>query len=313
MPITSPPRKVTETENMLRLLLCVDALGSVTSAQLWTFAAEQELMDYLSMRICLHKLLAAGELENGEGSLQEQLLLTDRGREALALFGERLPVDVRERVRHAAPAYRLRVQRNRQVQAVYEMARPGDYRLNLSVCEGDLPTVRLKLITTNRTLASKAIHRFGEHAARMTTYLYGLAAQAVAQTQSEAPALDGVANMPDTMRAATGGEPPLNPARESSPPAPGAAPQAPTDAGNGLPSPCGAPPITQRITEHSATEFTAFVTLKGKRATFEAALLLPTRTAAEAFVRALGVPRNAADAADRLATLLGGSTRKRSG
>ena len=191
MPLTSPPRKVSETENMLRLLLSVDALESLTPAQLWTFVAEQELMDYVAMRLCLHKLLAAGELETGEGALSEQLLLTDRGREALTLFGERLPSDVHERVGKAAPEYRQRVARTRQVQAVYEMARPKDYRLNLSVCEGDLPTIRLRLETDNRTLASKAIHRFSAHAAEVTTYLYALAEQAVrnAPPPSEALAL----------------------------------------------------------------------------------------------------------------------------
>ena len=80
MPINPPPRKVTETEYMLRLLFSVDALGSLTAAQLWSFAAEQELMDYVTMRLCLHKLLGAGELETGEGALADQLLLTDRGR-----------------------------------------------------------------------------------------------------------------------------------------------------------------------------------------------------------------------------------------
>lgn len=188
MALQSPPRKVSETENMLRLLWCVDALESVTSTQLWTFAAEQELMDYVSMRLCLHKLLAAGELETGEGALKEQLFLTDRGREALSLFGERLPADVRESICKAAPAFRDRISLNRQVRAVYEIARPNDYRLNLSVCEGDLPTIFLRMVTINRTLASKALHRFEAHAAEVTTYLYTLAEQAM-QADASAPTL----------------------------------------------------------------------------------------------------------------------------
>ncbi|HNW86427.1 MAG TPA: DUF4364 family protein [Candidatus Limiplasma sp.] len=195
MPLQSPPRKVSETENMLRLLLCVDALESVTPTQLWTFVAELDLMDYVSMRLCLHKLLAAGELETGEGSFAEQLLLTDRGREALSLFGARLPQEVRDAVTAAAPAFRGRVSRKRQVRAVYEMARPNDYRLNLSVCEGDLPTVFLRMATINRTLASKALRRFETCAAEMTTYLYGLAERAASGqtlTEGEPPPPDAI-------------------------------------------------------------------------------------------------------------------------
>ncbi|MCE5342617.1 MAG: DUF4364 family protein [Eubacteriales bacterium] len=181
MPIKSPPRKVSETENMLRLLLCVDTLGSVTPTQLWTFVIEQELMDYVTMRLCLHKLLGAGELETGGGALGEQLMVTDRGREALRLFGTRLPGVVHDRVSVAAPEFRNRVLRNQQVRAAYESARPNDYRLNLTIYEGDLPTVRLHMETHNRALAGRTIHRFVPYASRVTTYLYGLAEQALHQ------------------------------------------------------------------------------------------------------------------------------------
>ena len=259
MPLQSPPRKVSETENMLRLLLSVDALDSVTAAQLWMFAAELELMDYVTMRLCLHKLLAAGELETGEGALQEQLFLTDRGREALALFGTRLPKDVWNRVCGAAPAFRDRVANNRQVRAAYEMARPGEYRLNLSVHEGDLPTVLLQLHTTNRDVAGRAIHRFAAHAAEVTTYLYTLAERAV-----------------------------------QTPPADRDAP----------------PQASEAVTGHSANEYSARVTLPGRKAVFDVALLLPVRQAAEAFVRLLSQPEESAQAAAKLLEMITAPVRK---
>ena len=252
MPINSPPRKVSETENMLRLLLCVDTLDSVTPTQLWTFVAEQELMDYVSMRLCLHKLLSAGEVETGGGSLTEQLIVTDRGREALSLFGTRLPGDVSARILAAAPEFHGRMVRNQQVRAAYEIARPNDYRINLSVHEGDLPTVRLHMETQNRSLAGRAIHRFAINASRVTTYLYGLAEQA---TRDFAQA-------------------------------------------DAAPLPPGA------VTEHSAAEYTARATLTGKKARFEAELLLPSRKAAEAMIRSLTDPENAAAVANRLTELV---------
>jgi hypothetical protein len=256
MPIKSPPRKVSETENMLRLLMSVDTLGSVTSTQLWTFVIEQELMDYVTMRLCLHKLLGAGELETGGGALGEQLLVTDRGREALKLFGTRLPGIVRERVNLAAPEFRNRVLRNQQVRAAYESARPNDYRLNLSIYEGDLPTVRLHMETHNRALAGRTIHRFVPYASHVTTYLYGLAEQSM-----HTPA-------------------------ESAPPLP-----------------------PEAVTEHSAAEYTARVAVTGKKARFVVELLLPTRKAAEAFVRRLTDTVAAAETADQLAGLVSGARR----
>ena len=251
MPLKPPPRKISDTEHMLRLLLCVDALESATPAQLWTFVAELELMDYVTMRLCLHQLLTAGELETGDGTLADRLLLTDRGREALTLFGGRLPGDVREKVHTAAPAFRGRMTREGQVHAAYELARAGEYRLHLTVREGDLPTLRLRMATANRTLASKTLKRFGAHAAEATTYLYGLAAEALS------PAVESAGEVPP-----------------------------------------------EAVTEHSAAEFTARAVVKGKRAQFEVELLLPSRGAAEAFVRALAQPQAGVEAADRLAAML---------
>jgi len=298
MPLQSPPRKVSETENMLRLLLCVDALGSATPVQLWTFAAEQELMDYVTMRLCLHKLLSAGEIETGEGALKEQLFVTDRGREALSLFGQRVPGDIRKRVRQAAPEFHGRMERNQQVRAVYEMARPDDYRLNLSVCEGDLPTIRLHMETTNRSLASRAIHRFAIYAAETTTYLYGLAEQAAA-VPADADSADG--KLSDGNAANTQG------AADTQGRKAAGSPEGVTDAATGE----SIPLVPQEaIVEHSATEFSASVTIKGKKVRFGVELLLPSRRSAEAFIRALTPPDAAAQAADRLARLISGAGRR---
>lgn len=263
MPLQSPPRKVSETENMLRLLLCVDTLESVTPAQLWTFVAEQDLMDYVSMRLCLHQLLAAGELETGEGAMKEQLVVTDRGREALTLFGERLPTEVRRRVELAAPAFRGRISRTRQIRAAYEMARPEDYRLNLSVWDGDLPTVTLRMATDSRTLASNALRSFEAHAAEVTTYLYRLAEAALQN----------------------------------------AAPAQPSEADAFIPP--------DAIREHSAAEVTARVMLVGRKARFSAELLLPSRRAAEALIRAMEPQPESEAAAAKLTEILGKPLRAR--
>ena len=47
MPFLSPKRKISDTENKLRVLCCLDALGMATQDQLWPFVAQLELMEYL--------------------------------------------------------------------------------------------------------------------------------------------------------------------------------------------------------------------------------------------------------------------------
>ena len=176
MPLQSPKRIISDAERKLLLLYCVRELHGATANQLWTFAAELDLMEYIPMRLCMHELLASGELENGVGAMRELLLLTTAGRHAIELFAERVPASDRERIRDAAPMFRARMLQHTQVRAIYEMAQKGDVRVRLSLCEGDLPTLAIRLSTKNRGMASRAIRSFRLRAPAAVTYLYGLSA-----------------------------------------------------------------------------------------------------------------------------------------
>ena len=52
MPEGFAKRHISDAENRLRLLLCIDALGLCTREELWPFVAKLELMEYMPM--CLY-------------------------------------------------------------------------------------------------------------------------------------------------------------------------------------------------------------------------------------------------------------------
>ncbi len=178
MPIKPAPRNISETEFKLRLLRCVDVLDCVTELSLWTFVAELDLMDYVTMRLCLHQLLAADEVEYGAGAMKNQLYLTQKGRQALSLFGERLPTEISAKIVNAAAAFRERITSSQQVRAAYEMAKHNDYRLILSVSEGDLRMLEIRMHVKSRRLAGRAIKQFEAQAPKVLLYLYQLAQNA---------------------------------------------------------------------------------------------------------------------------------------
>jgi hypothetical protein len=163
---------------MLRLLRCVDVLDCATELSLWTFAAELELMDYVTMRLCLHELLAAEQVQYGGGALKHHLYLTEKGREALQLFGDRLPAEIAGKIGGAAGKFRDRISLRQQVRAAYESAAHNDYKLSLSVAEGDLTMLLIRMETKSRRLAGRAIRQFGAQAAKVMVYLYQLAQSA---------------------------------------------------------------------------------------------------------------------------------------
>ena len=187
MPIKPAPRNISETEYMLRLLRCVDVLDCVTELSLWTFAAELELMDYVTMRLCLHKLLQAEQVEYGAGALKNHLYLTPKGRQALSLFGGRLPSEISTKIVDAAAAFRERITTSQQVRAAYEMAQRNDYRLVLSVTEGDLRMLEIRMHVKSRRLAGRAIKQFEAQAPKVLLYLYQLAQGAQSEQRDTKP------------------------------------------------------------------------------------------------------------------------------
>ncbi len=189
MPLESPKRNVTDAENKLRLLCCVDALGSVTPAQLWPFVASLELMDYIPMQLLLHELMADGDVETGTGALREQLFLTQPGRAALRLFDGRIMQSDRQQIQAAAAPYRTQLLQKARVQAVYESAQAGEYRVRLCLQEGELPLLELRLSTPHRDMAAAAIAHFQQQAAPLLMYLYGLGDGASAPPAKERAAL----------------------------------------------------------------------------------------------------------------------------
>jgi len=175
---------------MLRLLRCVDALDCATELSLWTFAAELELMDYVTMRLCLHKLLQAEQVQYGDGALKSYLYLTQKGRQALQLFGDRLPAEIAGKIQDAAGKFRERLTKSQQVHAAYEIAKHNEYRLNLSVAEGDLTMLHIRMHVKSRRLAGRAMKQFETQAPKVLLYLFQLA-QSAQETEPADAAAEG--------------------------------------------------------------------------------------------------------------------------
>ena len=174
MPFKPPKRAVPDVENKLKLLYCVSALGQVTEVQLWPFVASLDLMEYIPMQLLLHELLSGGDLVRGEEALSGSVSLSLQGQETLRLFSQRILSSEREKIMQAAPLYRAEMEKRRQVQAVYELAKKDDYRVRLSLQEGELSTLLIRLQTHSQERAAYSLKYFEQNVASILIYLYGL-------------------------------------------------------------------------------------------------------------------------------------------
>ena len=156
MPFYSPKRKVSDAENKLRLLCCLDRLGMATQEQLWPFVAQLELMEYMPMCMFVDELISDGALACGTYAMEGALFLTAAGRQQLDLFSGKLVHTDAQRIAEAAPAYVNQLSEQRQVRAAYELAQDGEYRAYGVICESDVPTLHLQV----KSRSTEAIERF---------------------------------------------------------------------------------------------------------------------------------------------------------
>lgn len=172
MPFSSPKRKVSDTENKLRILFCLDQLGMATQEQLWPFVAQLESMEYMPFCLLTDELLSDGAIAAGVHAMEGCLYLTADGRRQLELFGSRLVHADRQRIAAEAPAYARSLNERRQAHAAYELAQPGEFGACGTVCESDVPTLLLRLRCSSSETAERFVQRFPSVAAQMLAQLY---------------------------------------------------------------------------------------------------------------------------------------------
>ena len=194
MPLFSPKRKISDTENKLRVLCCLDALGMATQDQLWPFVAQLELMEYLPFCMFLDELKSGGAIAVGSHALEGRLYLTREGEEQLRLFARRVPHTDRERIRRAAPEYAAQLDARRLMRTAYERAPEGEYRASGSLNDGEVPTLFVRIFSGDDGLVRGMVNGFAQFVPHLFSRLYSLSFQpeeAAVQALSQEEALNG--------------------------------------------------------------------------------------------------------------------------
>lgn len=149
-------KHIPETENRLLILYALARLGPVTDAQLLTFLAGEDLMDYITLRLSLSELEARGQAARAAHPLGELWEPTPEGRYALESFARRIPASRRERVDARAEAYRERFRQERLTPADALTLPDGSVCVRLRLTEAREALMELRLYLPERpTLLEK--------------------------------------------------------------------------------------------------------------------------------------------------------------
>jgi len=158
------PRRTPDDEQRLIVLFALDYFAPCTDLQLLQFLFEYDLMNYFDMMFALNDLCDRGQAARLKKQAGNQYSLTDAGREALSLFGSRVPRSVKSLLAQQGAEWKQRFREQAQYRhEIHQMPR-GECELTLSLVEQDMDMLRLSLSLPSQEMGNQMAARWAKRA-----------------------------------------------------------------------------------------------------------------------------------------------------
>ena len=162
-----PPRRAPDDEQKLMVLYSLSCLGPCTELQLLQFLFENDLLNYFDMMFALGDLCDRGQAVRMKKNTGYLYQVTDAGKEALELFGGRVPMSLKTLLAETENEWKARFRQESQSQQQIVQTDRGEYELNLKVVEQDMDMMALTVSLPTQQMAQQLANRWPRKAARI--------------------------------------------------------------------------------------------------------------------------------------------------
>ena len=157
-------------ENKLIILLIMNQFSiPLTNSQIMEFVLEKDYMNYFYLQQALGELVSSGMLEYSQSDESFFYLITEKGKNTLQYFSERLDLQLRSSIEKSVSLKKQMLLRELQVLADYVKERDNEYIVDLKVIENNITLIDLKLNVISNKQAKQIWERWKNEA----PHLYG--------------------------------------------------------------------------------------------------------------------------------------------
>ena len=157
-------------ENKLIILLIMNQFSiPLTNSQIMEFVLEKDYMNYFYLQQALGELVSSGMLEYSQSDESFFYLITEKGKNTLQYFSERLDLQLRSSIEKSVSLKKQMLLRELQVLADYVKERDNEYIVDLKVIENNITLIDLKLNVISNKQAKQICERWKNEA----PHLYG--------------------------------------------------------------------------------------------------------------------------------------------
>ncbi|MDR0840283.1 MAG: DUF4364 family protein [Christensenellaceae bacterium] len=160
------------TRSKLTVLYFLHRLDvELTRDQLSTVGMQYNLAPYFDLQSAVYELEEGGFVAAVPRPFGQGYRITPRGREALDMFLDRLPLSLREELDDNADACREEIRRQTQYSAAIEKLPQGGYRVTFRTLERDADILTLALVFPDAHSANHAAGAWAAHTEEIYRYL----------------------------------------------------------------------------------------------------------------------------------------------
>ncbi len=157
-------------ENKLIILLVMNQFSiPLTNSQVMEFVLEKDYMNYFFLQQALGELVSSGMLEYSQSDENFFYLITEKGKNTLQYFSERLELQLRASIEKSVSLKKQMLLRELQVLADYVKERDNEYIVDLKVVENNITLIELKLNVVSNKQAKQICEKWKNEA----PHLYG--------------------------------------------------------------------------------------------------------------------------------------------
>ncbi len=157
-------------ENKLIILTIVNEFAiPLTNSQIMDLVMEKDLMNYFFLQQALGELVSSAMLEHSQSDENYFYLITEKGKNTLTFFSERLEPDLRKSIVETVSLKKKMLLKEMQVLADYSKKQDNEYIVDLKVIENTITLIDLKL----NVVSNKHAKQICEKWKREAPHLYG--------------------------------------------------------------------------------------------------------------------------------------------
>jgi len=172
--VTDIPRhRLGEVERKVLTLYSLHTLGECGNLQLISFMVENDIMNYFDLQTALGDLRDAGQAARTPVEADYLYQLTPAGEEALRMFLPRAPASLLKRVEEAAPSFRERFDREREMPARIVHDEGNEYHVSMQIVERRMPLMSIDVSLPTAELAARFRDRWVGVAQDIYEYIIG--------------------------------------------------------------------------------------------------------------------------------------------